>query len=152
VMGHQLVVFELAVLLNQACLVNLVAVPESAMQLAADTEFDPDIVVVRDEVLGAAKVTEPPLLVVEVQAPSTALIDLNVKKAAYERFGIGAYWIAMPDPAEPRLTAFELTAGRYELFAEVIGDEVFRAQRPFAVDVRPSDLVARLRRAQRPEG
>ena len=37
----------------------------------------------------AAKVTEPPLLVVEVQSPSTALIDLNVKKAAYERFGIG---------------------------------------------------------------
>ena len=59
------------------------------MQLAADTEFDPDVVMVRNEVLRAAKVTEPPLLVVEVQSPSTALIDLNVKKAAYERFGIG---------------------------------------------------------------
>jgi Uma2 family endonuclease len=59
------------------------------MQVAADTEFDPDIVVVRDELLGAAKVTEPPLLVAEVQSPSTTLIDLNVKKAAYERFGIG---------------------------------------------------------------
>jgi Uma2 family endonuclease len=59
------------------------------MQVAADTEFDPDIVVVRDELLGAAKVTEPPPLVAEVQSPSTTLIDLNVKKAAYERFGIG---------------------------------------------------------------
>src|ERR1700730_9031579 len=88
VLGHQLVVFELAAVLNQAGPENLVAVPEPAMQLAADTEFDPDIVVVRDEVLGAAKITEPPLLVVEVQSPSTALIDLNVKKAAYERFGI----------------------------------------------------------------
>ena len=107
---------------------------------------------IRDQLLGAAKVTEPPLLVVEVQSPSTALIDLNVKKAAYERFGIGAYWIAVPDPAEPRLTAFELTAGHYELAAEVTGDEVFRAQRPLPVNVRPSDLVARLRRAQRPEG
>jgi Uma2 family endonuclease len=152
VMGHQLVVFELAALLNQAGPENLVAVPEPAMQLAADTEFDPDIVVIRDQLLGAAKVTEPPLLVVEVQSPSTALIDLNVKKAAYERFGIDAYWIVVPDPADPSLTAFELTADRYELVAEVTGDEVFRAQRPFPVDVRPSDLVARLRRAQRPEG
>jgi Uma2 family endonuclease len=148
VMGHQFVVFELAAVLNQACPENLVAVPEPAMQLAADTEFDPDIVVVRNEVLRAAKVTEPPLLVVEVQSPSTALIDLNVKKAAYERFGIDAYWIVVPDPAEPSLTAFELTDGRYELAAKVTGDDVFSARRPFAVEVRPSDLVARLRRAE----
>ena len=151
VMAHQFVVFELSALLNRACPEHLVAVPEPAMQLAADTEFDPDIVVVRDEVLGAAKVTEPPLLVVEVQSPSTALIDLNVKKAAYERFGIDAYWIVVPDPAEPSLTAFELTEGRYELAAKVTGDDVFSAQRPFAVEVRPSDLVARLRRAGPPQ-
>jgi Uma2 family endonuclease len=125
-------------------------VPEPAVQLAADTEFDPDIVVVRDEILGAAKVTEPPLLVVEVQSPSTALIDLNVKKAAYERFGIGAYWIVVPDADEPGLTAFELASGRYELAAKVTGDEVFAAQRPFPVDVRPSALVARLRRTEPP--
>jgi Uma2 family endonuclease len=106
--------------------------------------------VVRNEVLRAAKVTEPPLLVVEVQSPSTALIDLNVKKAAYERFGIDAYWIVVPDPAEPSLTAFELTDGRYELAAQVTGDDVFSARRPFAVEVRPSDLVARLRRAEPP--
>jgi Uma2 family endonuclease len=121
------------------------------MQVAADTEFDPDIVVVRDEVLGAAKVTEPPLLVVEAQSPSMALIGLNVKKAAYERFGIDAYWIVVPDPAEPSLTAFELTGGRYELAATVTGDDVFSAQRPFAVEVRPSDLVARLRHAEPPQ-
>jgi hypothetical protein len=104
----------------------------------------------RASVLRAAKVTEPPLLVVEVQSPSTALIDLNVKKAAYERFGIDAYWIVVPDPAGPSLTAFELTDGRYELAAKVTGDDVFSAQRPFAVEVRPSDLVARLRRAEPP--
>jgi Uma2 family endonuclease len=121
------------------------------MQLAADTEFDPDIVVVRDDVLGAPKVTEPPLLVVEIQSPSTALIGLNVKKAAYERSGIGVDWIVVPDADEPRLTAFELTDGRYELAAEVTGDEVFYAQRPFPIDVRPSALVARLRRAESPQ-
>jgi Uma2 family endonuclease len=144
---HQWVAASLWQLLQRECPDDLVALLEPAMQLAADTEFDPDIVVVQDEVLGAAKVTEPPLLVVEVQSPSTALIDLNVKKVAYERFGIDAYWIVVPDPDEPKLTAFELTDGRYELAAKVTGDDVFSAQRPFAVQVRPSDLVARLRRA-----
>ncbi len=150
VMAHQWVAASLRDQLQRACPNDVVAVLEPAMQLAVDTEFDPDIVVVRDEVLGGAKVTEPPLLVVEVQSPSTALIDLNVKKAAYERFGIDAYWIVVPDPAEPSLTAFELTEGRYELAAQVTGDDVFSAQRPFAVEVRPSDLVARLRRAGPP--
>jgi len=150
VTGHQWVAASLRDLLQRACPDNLATLPEPAMQLAADTEFDPDIVVVRDDVLGAAKVTDPPLLVVEVQSPSTALIDLNVKKAAYERFGIDAYWIVVPDPDEPGLTAFELADGRYELAAKVTGDETFSARRPFAVDVRPSALVARLRRAGPP--
>jgi hypothetical protein len=35
--------------------------------------------------------------------------------------------------------------------ATVTGDDVFSAQRPFAVEVRPSDLVARLRRAEPPQ-
>jgi Uma2 family endonuclease len=152
VMAHQWVAASLRDQLQRACPDDLVAVLEPAMQLAVDTEFDPDIVVVRDDVLGAAKVTEPPLLVVEVQSPSTALIDLNVKKAAYERFGIDAYWIVVPDPGEPSLTAFELAGGCYELAAKVTGDDVFSAQRPFAVEVRPSDLVARLRRAEPPQG
>jgi len=148
---HQWVAASLWQLLQRECPDDLVALLEPAMQLAADTEFDPDIVVVQDEVLGAAKVTEPPLLVVEVQSPSTALIDLNVKKVAYERFGIDAYWIVVPDPDQPKLTAFELTDSRYELAAKVTGDDVFSAQRPFAVQVRPSDLVARLRRAGPPQ-
>ncbi len=36
------------------------------------------------------------LLVVEIRSPSTALIDLNRKKAAYERFAImlSGLWLA----------------------------------------------------------
>jgi len=43
-----------------------------------------------------AKLAEPPLLVVEIRSPSTAVIDLNRKKAAYERFGVRSYWIVNP--------------------------------------------------------
>ena len=46
--------------------------------------------------LSRCEFTEPPLLVVEIRSPSTALIDLNRKKAAYERFGVPSYLIVNP--------------------------------------------------------
>src|ERR1035441_5249471 len=51
VMAHQWVAASLRDQLQRACPDDLVAVLEPAMQVAADTEFDPDIVVVRDDVL-----------------------------------------------------------------------------------------------------
>ncbi len=70
--------------------------------------------------------------------------DLTRKKAAYAAFGVTSYWIAAPDTRRPELSAFELTGGRYEQARRVTGDEVFRAARPFPVDVVPSGLVAGL--------
>jgi len=58
-------------------------VPEPAVQLGPQIEFDPDLVVVRMDQIGGAKFTEPPLLVVEIRSPGTALVDLNRKKSAY---------------------------------------------------------------------
>ena len=46
--------------------------------------------------MAGAKLTAPPLLVAEVRSPSTAVFDLNTKKAVYERFGIESYWIVVP--------------------------------------------------------
>ena len=43
--------------------------------------------------MNAAKCTVPPLLVVEIRSPSTALIDLRRKKAAYQQFGVPAFWV-----------------------------------------------------------
>jgi hypothetical protein len=82
--------------------------------------------------------------VVEVRSPSTALIDLNAKKAAYERFGVPSYWVVIPDPGKPELIAFELRDGRYAEAARVSGAEPFAAARPFAVEVIPARLVAGL--------
>src|ERR1700678_2812452 len=94
--------------------------------------------------IGGAKFTEPPLLVVEIRSPSTALVDLNRKKAAYERFGVPTYWIVNPDPAEPELTVFELRDGRYTLAAKT--SEAFAGALAFHVTIAPADL----RRAPRP--
>ncbi len=139
---HQEVAFQLAVQLREACPAHLRVIPEPAVQLTRITEFDPDIVVIRRELLREAKVTEPPLLIVEVRSPSTALIDLNRKKSAYEQFGVPSYWIADPDPDRPELTVFELgPGGRYEERGRVHGTTAFRALRPFAVDIIPARLV-----------
>jgi Uma2 family endonuclease len=63
------------------------------------TEFDPDLVVVHLDEVGDAKFTVPPLLVVEVRSPSTALIDLNRKKAAYQKFGVPSWTPNRPGPS-----------------------------------------------------
>lgn len=141
---HQLVLSELVVLLRSAQPRGIRVLPGPGVRMAMDTELIPDLVVARFEDIGGVRITAPPLLAIEIRSPSTALVDLNIKKAVYERFGIGSYWIVVPDVNKPELIAFELIDGRYEQVADVCGDETFCAERPFRVDVMPSQLVAGL--------
>jgi Uma2 family endonuclease len=141
---HQVVMMRLARVLDDACPEDLCVVPEPAVQLGPQTEFDPDLVVVRMDEVGGAKFTEPPLLVVEVRSPSTALIDLSGKKVAYERFGVPSCWIVNPDPPQPELTVFELRDGHYAVEAKTTAP--FTAARPFTVTVDPANLIRGLRR------
>jgi Uma2 family endonuclease len=141
---HQMVAGRLFVLLSNACPDGLYALPEPAVQIGAQTEFDPDMVVARPEHVGGAKVTEPPLLAVEVRSQGTALFDLNKKKAAYEAFGVASYWVVVPAKDRPELIVFELRDGRYDQVAQVTGDQAFIAKRPFPVEVSPARLVAGL--------
>ena len=143
--SHQEVAAELLGLLRAACPAGLRALPEPAVQLSRETEFAPDLAVIRRDQVTAAKCTEPPLLVVEIRSPSTALIDLNRKKAAYERFGVESYWVVVPDLDKPEMIVFELHDGRYQEAAHLTGDETFVAAKPFCIEVVPSRLVAGLR-------
>jgi Uma2 family endonuclease len=142
---HQLVAFRLATTLARGCPPSLCVVPEPAVQLSRKTEFDPDIVVVPLAQVGDAKFTQPPLLAVEVRSPSTALVDLNRKKAAYAAFGVQSYWIVDPDLKTPALTAFELADGSYATAAYVRASQPFTATRPFPVEVVPVSLVEGIR-------
>lgn len=143
---HQFVVGELLFVLRLVCPPDLRTVPGPGVMMSVNTELIPDLVVTRHEDLVAGpKLTTPPLLVAEVRSPSTAVFDLNTKKAVYERFGIESYWIVVPDVKKPELIAFQLRRGRYEQVAHVSGDEAHAAVRPFQVEVVPSRLVAGLR-------
>jgi Uma2 family endonuclease len=139
---HQAVIGMLTATLVNARPKGLTVVPEPAVQLTSDTEFDPDIVVVRSGEVGGTKFTRPPLLAVEIRSPSTALVDLNAKKKAYERFGVHSYWIVDPDLRTPSLTVFELRDGHYEQAAQARGAEAARIGKPFPVTVVPAELVA----------
>lgn len=77
-------------------------------------------------------------------SPSTALVDLNRKKAAYERFGVPSYLIVNPDPPQPEVTVLELRDGRYALVAKATGP--CAADRPFAMSIGPARLTDGLRR------
>jgi Uma2 family endonuclease len=140
---HQFVAMRLLRVLDDACPEDLCVVPEPAIELGPQTEFDPDLVVVHLDQIGGAKFTEPPLLVVEIRSPSTALVDLNRKKAAYERFGVPSYWIVNPSLAQPELTVFELRDGHYTIEAKATAP--LTVDRPFRVTIAPAHLTSGLR-------
>jgi Uma2 family endonuclease len=143
---HQFVSTRLAGVLDAACPEDFCVLAEPAVQLTSTTEFDPDLVVVRIEEVGGAKLTDPPLLVVEVRSPSTALIDLNQKKAAYERFGVPSYWVVNPDLVKPEVTVFELRDGRYAIAGVTTAPLTVTVDRPFRVTIDPAHLTRGLRR------
>ncbi len=55
-----------------------------------------------------------------------------------------AVWVVDPRVRKPSLTVFELAGGGYKQIAQVSGDEPYRAEQPFLVEVVPSVLVAGL--------
>jgi Uma2 family endonuclease len=143
---HQLAMTRLATLLSNACPDHLSVVVEPAMQVSDDTEFDPDIVVVRLDEVGGAKFWTPPLLAVEIRSPSTAIVDKNAKLAAYESFGVASYWIFDPNPARPELTVLAIRDGRYQQIAQATDTNALRIEDPFPVDVVPAELTLSPRR------
>jgi len=143
---HQVVLHELAVLLDASLPDDLAVVPGVGVRMSDTTELVPDLVVVHRADLAGQRLTLPPVLAVEVRSRSTALFDMNTKKAVYERYGIGSYWILVPDRERPAVLAFELRDGKYEQIAHVVGADEFLAQQPFGVSFVPGRLVARLPR------
>ncbi|HEX6404719.1 MAG TPA: Uma2 family endonuclease [Pseudonocardiaceae bacterium] len=142
---HQTIVYRLHRLLDDACPAELYVVGAPfAVQTDISNEVQPDVLVAQFAELTHKNLPAAPVLAVEVLSPSGRLIDLNLKRAAYERMGTPSYWVL--DPDVPDLLVLELGAhGQYQDVAQVVGDDVFEAHRPFPVRVVPSELLGRLR-------
>lgn len=134
---------------HQMCVVALIALlhgaagPEDVVltapfdyRVSAGTVLQPDILVARRADLSEARLERPPLLVVEVQSPSTRLGDLGTKRLAYEGAGVPAYWLA--DPQVPSLTVLRLDKDRYRQEAQIEGDGEYVADYPYAVTIVPA--------------
>jgi Uma2 family endonuclease len=142
--SHQDAVLTLAVTLRQACPPGLrVLAAPFAVRLGAQTELRPDLLVARYVDLTSDRLTEAPLLAVEVAGSGTGLVDRSLKKSAYARHRVLSFWFV--DPDLPALTAFELDDdGEYVQVGYVTGARPFTASRPFPVTVVPTALVAGL--------
>lgn len=111
--------------------IDFVPQPQSALQ--------PDVVVVDDDEASRARLTRPPLLVVEVISPSSRSLDLGAKRYAYAQAGVPHYWVVDPQPPV-ELVVLELTGPAYTEAARVQGDVAFQASDPFPVLVVPAHL------------
>jgi Uma2 family endonuclease len=139
---HQKIAYRLYGVLEAACPPEFeVMGAPYAVHHGEYIELQPDVLVGRFEDFTDTDLPKPPVLAVEVLSPSTALNDLNTKKAAYERLGVQSYWVI--DPQQLQLTVFELRDGNYAVTASVSGSEAYEATRPFPVRVVPVDLLGR---------
>ncbi len=143
---HQSVQMRLAALLYLECPPGLRVIGAPfEVRLAMTTAVQPDIVVARFADITPKNLPVAPLLAVEVRSPSTALVDHNLKRATYERFGIPSYWLVDPDETAPKVTVLELENVRYVERATVESDETIDVESPFAIRLCPSDLTRDLR-------
>jgi|SRR5947209_1241841 len=139
---HQESSGELFVQLRNACTreFRVLSAP-FGVRTSVRNELQPDILVARYTDLTPKNLPVAPVLAVEVLSASTALNDLNNKKAAYQRMGTASYWVLDPEPPG-RLTVFELDGrGHYAEVASVSGEEKLTTDRPFPITIVPARLL-----------
>ncbi len=139
-MRHQAAVGEMHLLLRAACPADhYVFFAPTDWRPDGGTSLEPDLLVVRRDRIGEKNIVETLALVVEVLSPSSARIDRTLKFSRYAEGGIGQYWIV--DPRVPSVEVYDLVDGAYRLTASGTADETVTVATPFAVSVRPADLV-----------
>jgi Uma2 family endonuclease len=85
---------------------------ETDLRLSENLVYRPDVMVfasVGQTPRGAARLSAPPDLLIEVLSPSSMQLDLVTKRDDYARFGVREYWVV--DPADGTVRGFRLEAG-----------------------------------------
>jgi len=138
--SHQRVVGELFVLLRQAArpLGLQTFVAPVAWRIGPGQVPEPDLLVAAPEAVTERAIVAPPLLVVEVLAPTGRDRDLSEKRRIYAEGGAAWYWLV--DPVVPSVTILRLAGRTYEEHAFVEGSTVHVTDQPFPVRVVPAEL------------
>jgi Uma2 family endonuclease len=138
---HQRVVVRLVVLLHAGVTAEAeVLVGPVDFRPTTKRSLQPDVLVVNRQDVGTGRLTQPPLLVIEVLSPGSRTVDHLLKRRIYQDGGVPSYWIV--DPDEPSVTVLELdAAGTYRQVAHAAGDQPLTVSAPFAVTVAPATLI-----------
>ena len=137
---HQRIVGGLYVALRDALRGTEYEVLMAPLDVVIGTSIvEPDLLVAPRDAFTERGLPVAPLLVVEVQSPSTAWIDEGRKKEIYEESGVRHYWLA--DPSEPSLTLLDLIDSAYVQSAQVTGGDVLEIERPVPMRLVPSELA-----------
>lgn len=91
---------------------NLTAMLPIDWEISEDTIVNPEHVIVRGRPEGV-KLTEPPILAIEILSPSTATKDRNLKNRLYEKAGLPYYIII--DPESEMAEVYVLEHGHFSL-------------------------------------
>jgi hypothetical protein len=128
---HQKLLGNLHIAMNNACCLDgeIILAP---MDVHFDEEniLQPDIIYVANEnrhIIRDGFVFGVPDLVVEILSTSTARKDKTVKKAAFEKFGVGEYWVF--DPSYQTVDQFVLQGGRYDLVRTLVPNDTLTSPR-----------------------
>lgn len=141
---HQIVAFELAVRLRDACPEELlVLMAPFDVALSVDTIIQPDVIVARRSEVTERDLPCAPLLAVEVLSPRTRRFDLSVKKDHLADAGCPSYWTVEPGDGENpvTLTVWQLRDGGYVEVAFASDADSIRLSEPFDVSLTPAELI-----------
>lgn len=128
---HQRVNLALARLLQDAVPADLEVLLPVDLRLSPVRQVVPDVTVVRRQELAAKRVDDVPLLVVEIESPSTRAVDRTLKRQVLQEAGVASYWLL--EPFDLVLTVLELEQGKY--VEKHHGALPYRAELPFPVVV-----------------
>ncbi|TDD11241.1 Uma2 family endonuclease [Nonomuraea deserti] len=140
---HQLVLYQLQRILDEAAPPELVLLSAVNLRVSDQDLYIPDFVVATEESLHTDELMFSPdelLLAVEVGSPSTSMRDEGLKTLAYAKAGIPGYWrIELAE--EPTLYAYELTGDKYDPPAAYKAGSVAHLTTPFPVGFDPAELI-----------
>jgi Uma2 family endonuclease len=91
------------------------------------------------DLLEDAALTQPPVLNVEILSRGSRSLDRVFKREMYATSGVDNYWIF--DPKVPEFVAFAREGERYVEIARVKGDERITVERPYPVEICPTEIT-----------
>jgi Uma2 family endonuclease len=139
---HQTATLEIGVLLRAACPRDMqVFIAPLDYEIAFDTSFQPDVVVMRraDVDVFVRPLRKPAVLVVEVLSTGSRTMDLKKKPPEYGRSGAEHYWTF--DPLRAHFVARRWGGVEYANVAEASGDERIRLDEPYPVELCPAEII-----------